>query len=126
MSSFFGKKSTKHHPNDHRGKLMKDGQFNIKATHDDHISRATSKDFGNLTSKRSKASKPDIDVNKQELDAQIRLGKFVTVRKRLRAIAAQRRKVQRYIKSIVVFIVFMVVFVMRVGCFGVQNGEFGV
>ena len=113
LSSFFSKKSTKHHPKDHRGKLMKDGQFNIKASHADHISQANSKDFGNLTSKRSKASKPNIDVNKQELDAQIRLGKFVTVRKRLRAIAAQRRKVQRYIKSIVVFIVFMVVFVMR-------------
>ena len=101
----FGKRTTKH-PKDFRGKLAKDGEF--KLTHQHTRDPAS---FAKHTSKQVERTKPDF--SKQELDAAIKLGRFVTVRRRLRQIAAQRRKVQRYIRSILVFLLFIFVFVNR-------------
>ena len=102
---FPGLKANKN-PNNHRGKLQKDGQFHVDM---ENISSQSS--FTNKVSKQVKATEPGFD--KLELDAAIKLGRFVTVRKRLRAIAGKRRRVQKYIREILIFIVFLFVFIQR-------------
>jgi hypothetical protein len=99
------KNKTKRHENDHRGKLVKDGQFLIQ---NKYVA-----DLPKQTATQAQVSESRPQATKEEVDAAIKLGRFVTVRRRLKAIAARRRKVQRYIKSIVVFLVFIVVFVLR-------------
>jgi hypothetical protein len=96
---------SKQNPNDHLGKLSKDGEFRTK-------SNGSRPSFTEHTSKQSNKNGLDL-VSRQELDAAIKLGRFVTVRKRLRAIAAQRRKVQDYIRNIVIFTIFLIVFFLR-------------
>ena len=100
-----GLKSNKN-PNDHRGKLEKGGQFHV-----DLKTTSNQESFTNRVGKQVKATKPELP--QQELDAAIKLGRFVTVRKRLKAIAGKRRRVQKYIREILVFLVFLFVFINR-------------
>jgi hypothetical protein len=105
---FGGSSNKKTNPNDHHGQLKKDGEFHVKSKY----VKEDPKDFTNKTSKQAEKNRLDLETE-ERLDAAIKLGRFVTVRKRLRQIAAQRRKVQSYIRNIVIFTLFIVVFVLR-------------
>ena len=50
----------------------------------------------------------------REMEAAIKLGRFVSVRKRLKDIARQRKKVQHYIRAIFLHLVFTIIYVSNI------------
>ncbi len=82
----------------------KTGQFRVVSGGDEAF-------VAEEASRQIKATQPP--TSDREIEAAVKLGRFALVRKRLKAISHQRRKVQHYIKAILVHACFMLVFVMN-------------